>query len=1301
MLEDRPNKRGRLTVGPVTTTRQTSILPLTPYPERATPPQKALLSPVEVRPRVGKSTSALLGAVASRHSGRRKRPSERVRVGVVARSHAYWVPLARTVGELGWVWGISDPTEEVRASNARLGVAKSQFRSPDRTTLDVCCRTDPVQVLLCEADCPTPPKTDPIWKVRDLRVVVSLRSGGRKPPAGWGKRIFQMQHEKLSGVTRIRSDIGIYSRAELEPPRPPGLTEIRATLDHVIIPTASTRNAKIVRSPWNDSPADRCGLSARTQVTRKELDRGEFALPSVYIPGGYVIRGLSMDEKLAALDMPALLLKDAPERLKESWTRSFRVPYKARAHALQTILPALEDGPDRMRSRKGRTHVAKAQDTTRKRGTATPTEEQRSCLRAKLIDVLGRLEKDLARERAGEPEVDRNQASAKSDDAEVPVALWNERVAKFVDREPTDPALIAACDLAREAMLRRWFSNVARSYYAWSRKRKAGTLGLSKGLEEIAKSPKTVVKARAAILLAAEATFWDWPGGSGVFFWRWPPEFMETLRDGLPPKWASPPSLTNVPQRLSGDPITDLRVKEKLLKMLLKGHLDWGPVDGLMFFFAVPKGSEDIRMVFDGTKSGVNGALFAPWFALPAVEASLRSVIEGTWMADDDYGEMFYNYWLHDDLRAMCGIDLTKLAPELRDVVGEGKLWVRWARPPMGTKTAPYQACQQGLRAKRLMLGDPSDLNNPFQWDTVTENYPGSPNYDPSLPWVFKSRADGQLAADLQEYVDDLRETGPTREIAWQAGAQVGKTGARLGVQLAPRKKRAPSQAPGPWQGAIIGSLPEPYKTIDPERWNKNKAWVLELLEELRTDEVAEVWLDRRRLQSLRSHLTYIGRVFRPIIPYLKGFHLTIESFRGGRDDEGWKLPINARRADSEGTELPRYSLSPPTKVRAVPRLRQDLEALERLFSGDVPPKVPVRPSKGACVSFCFGDAAGAGFGFSASIRGIPELEYDFGCWSREFAENSSSNLREALNLLLALRSLMESGKVKRGAEVWIFTDNMVTERAFWKGNASSPLLFEVVLRLRQLEMEGHIFLHVVWVAGTRMIAQGTDGLSRGDFSTGIMAGDEMLHHVPIGSSAFERSPVLKDWVLSWVSPFGAEILSTRDWFHSVHQGKNAVWCPPPAAAAAALQELCEVRHTRPWHAHVFVCPALMTVTFRKQLGKVADILFTVPVGTNIWPSHMYEPVFVGIVFPLPNRFPWTLRNTKLMADARETLSGVWTRDCTREGSHLRELCLQARDLHDMSGSVACELLQTVPHGPLPGGARVERDGERRGVGGL
>ena len=55
------------------------------------------------------------------------------------------------------------------------------------------------------------------------------------------------------------------------------------------------------------------------------------------------------------------------------------------------------------------------------------------------------------------------------------------------------------------------------------------------------------------------------------------------------------------------------------------------------------------------------------------------------------------------------------------------------------------------------------------------------------------------------------------------------------------------------------------------------------------------------------------------------------------------------------------------------------------------------------------------------------------------------------------------------------------------------PLLFEIFLRLHQLQMRGELIFNVIHIAGTRMIEAGIGGLSRGNNLGGIIRG---LNHL-------------------------------------------------------------------------------------------------------------------------------------------------------------------------------------------------------------
>jgi hypothetical protein len=187
------------------------------------------------------------------------------------------------------------------------------------------------------------------------------------------------------------------------------------------------------------------------------------------------------------------------------------------------------------------------------------------------------------------------------------------------------------------------------------------------------------------------------------------------------------------------------------------------------------------------------------------------------------------------------------------------------------------------------------------------------------------------------------------------------------------------------------------------------------------------------------------------------------------------------------------------------------------------------------------------------------------------------------------------------------------------------------------------------------MIAQGTDGISRGDLINGVMGGRQMLEFVPLNQGVDQQAPELVQWVAE-ASGTDWCILAPQAWYHKVHlcDGKY-IWCPAPAIADAALEQLCKMRHTRPGSSHIFLCPTLMTSRWRKRLGKVADAMFTVPVGSALWERDMHEPIVLALICPLLHCRPWQVRATPLVAQLQAHMSGVWSPDLARERCGLRE----------------------------------------------
>ncbi len=199
----------------------------------------------------------------------------------------------------------------------------------------------------------------------------------------------------------------------------------------------------------------------------------------------------------------------------------------------------------------------------------------------------------------------------------------------------------------------------------------------------------------------------------------------------------------------------------------------------------------------------------------------------------------------------------------------------------------------------------------------------------------------------------------------------------------------------------------------------------------------------------------------------------------------------------------------------------------------------------------------------------------------------------------------------------------MTAESVFYKGTSTSEKLFNLILRLRRLQMHGCLILHVIHVAGS-MIAQGTDGLSRGLTAFGAMVGEVSSFHVPLHLSALDRQgESLVQWVHSWYGEDGVW-LTPNAWFTMGHTSKSCIWTPPPGAADAALEQLGQSIHKRPHHMHLVLIPRLMTFRWRK-LGNICDLVFTVPLGTEPWEISQFEPLIVALYFPLSRNQPWRL----------------------------------------------------------------------------
>jgi hypothetical protein len=148
---------------------------------------------------------------------------------------------------------------------------------------------------------------------------------------------------------------------------------------------------------------------------------------------------------------------------------------------------------------------------------------------------------------------------------------------------------------------------------------------------------------------------------------------------------------TKEPQPRISDPARREKVKGKLRKVLARRYILTTGLDILSFikYFDVPKGVDDIRMVYDATANGLNDVVWVPSFWLPTIESVVRALDSTSWMADRDISDMFLNFQLHQSVMPYTGVDL---GPLWEDGETDGARMGFWDRMLMGFGPSPHGA---------------------------------------------------------------------------------------------------------------------------------------------------------------------------------------------------------------------------------------------------------------------------------------------------------------------------------------------------------------------------------------------------------------------------------------------------------------------------------------------------------------------------------------------------------------------------------------------------------------------------------
>ena len=267
-------------------------------------------------------------------------------------------------------------------------------------------------------------------------------------------------------------------------------------------------------------------------------------------------------------------------------------------------------------------------------------------------------------------------------------------------------------------------------------------------------------------------------------------------------------------QPIIADTGIQAKTREKIGKVIKRRYLlptDL-PIKSFIKFFAVPKGEDDIQLVYDATANKLNECVWVLSFWLPTIDSLVQACDADTWTTDRDIGDMFLNFQLHACVVPFTGVDLSSLNNSPNE---EGPRCAVRDRNLIGCAASSYNSIKMALVAEEICKGDCLETGvgvdgkelNPFQWNHVRLNLPGTEGYDPCTTWISKRREDGRIACNVFTFVDDERILGADEELAWQASHTFAAKQSYLGLQDTGRKAHPCSKICGAWAGAIVHIL--------------------------------------------------------------------------------------------------------------------------------------------------------------------------------------------------------------------------------------------------------------------------------------------------------------------------------------------------------------------------------------------------------------------------------------------------------------------------------------------------------------
>lgn len=415
----------------------------------------------------------------------------------------------------------------------------------------------PVTIMLCEKR--APPLRCSAWRSEALKIIVS--AGGEKlrnDAPGWFGHREKIKHALHGGVTDGDWSVSVWTRNSKE--------ENLFVFDAV--PRASLQSALSEKEKGRPvgAPPEGNSLIPRVMRVREGVystRNGLFSVKSkpsdLYIvrsfksPTGWCERKLTPNERLNVWDVREVQDRNQLQIFDTLGVQdqgSSWVPMRIRFDLLRRV-SALISESDHKAGRKRLPLEAEDQDKRADPGCNVGLKRLRDDhhdeLGSEVADATDEGKRSNANLAFGPAIGDRNQKAAKADDAEIPYWIWNNRVKDVFntwDTRPSDESVDNSLEAMRRFFHRVWVKRLCHSFRKWLK-------GYNKPWVNQANSVEAGID---ALCRAINSSWWEWDNGSRLFFWRWPAEVLDEVRDGTKPFFRRDPPCWVKPQRVPTDP---------------------------------------------------------------------------------------------------------------------------------------------------------------------------------------------------------------------------------------------------------------------------------------------------------------------------------------------------------------------------------------------------------------------------------------------------------------------------------------------------------------------------------------------------------------------------------------------------------------------------------------------------------------------------------------------------------------------------------------------------------------------------